>query len=183
MDTYSHIRRQALNQAAAAHEPMQLQNSPPSDRTSMAVQPRRRARAVMSQSTSTIRATASTGAHISRTQITGTQPTLSAALAARSVMGPRHGGLLTEIRLSGLCEFRRNPYVSSTSRIHRVGSRWFLTRAVLAARDHHCLFFPAGEHHHILSHCSCVRCERRTGANRRRHRHRERFFASHPHGN
>ena len=52
MKTYSHIRRQALNQAAAALEPLQSQASPPSDGTSTAVQPRRRAKTVTSQSTS-----------------------------------------------------------------------------------------------------------------------------------
>ena len=52
MKTYSHIRRQALNQAAAALEPLQSQTSAPSNGTSIADQPRRRAKTVMSQSTS-----------------------------------------------------------------------------------------------------------------------------------
>jgi Phage integrase family len=50
--TYSHIRRQALNQAAAALEPLQSKASPPSDTTGRAVQARRQVERVMSQSTS-----------------------------------------------------------------------------------------------------------------------------------
>jgi len=52
MKTYSHIRRQALNQAAAALEPLQSQGSTPSDTTGKAGQARRPAKRVMSQSTS-----------------------------------------------------------------------------------------------------------------------------------
>ena len=47
MKTYSHIRRQALNQAAAALEPLQSQGSTPSDTTGKAGQARRPAKRVI----------------------------------------------------------------------------------------------------------------------------------------
>jgi len=52
MKTYSHIRRQALNQAAAALEPSSTTTPAPSDATRVSTQPRRHAKRVMSQSTS-----------------------------------------------------------------------------------------------------------------------------------
>jgi len=44
MKTYSHIRRQALNQAAAALEPSSTTTPAPSDATRLSTQPRRHAK-------------------------------------------------------------------------------------------------------------------------------------------
>src|SRR2546430_5096766 len=52
MKTYSHIRRQALNQAAAALEPTATATPTPPEKPAAGAAPRRHANRVMSQSTS-----------------------------------------------------------------------------------------------------------------------------------